>query len=325
MNTRRLGTTDFELTPIGLGCMQFSNVGAGGSFYAPTAQETVTDIVRTSMESGVNWFDTAEMYGHGHSERALTTALHELGVRPGEVTVATKWPPLGRSARSIGATVQDRIDALQGFPIDLHQIHMPWGSLSPISSQVEAMARLQSEGRIASIGVSSFSAKQMERSRAVLRSHGMSLASNQIQLSLLHREAERNGVLKTAREFGVTLIAFSPLRSGMLTGKFHDEPERLASVKPIRRLIGRFNRKELERTAPLIDELKAVAAAHGVTVSQIALAWLVTFYGDTVVAIPGASRPEQAAESAAAAEIKLSDMELNRLDEVSKSIARNTR
>ena len=325
MKTRRLGSTEYELTLIGLGCMQFSNVGPGGRFYAPTAQEAVTDIVRTALDGGVNWFDTAEMYGGGHSERALTTALRELGVGPGEVTIATKWPPALRTARSIGATVDDRLEALQGFGIDLHQIHMPWGAFSSIAKQVEAMARLRHEGKVASIGVSSFSAKQMERSAAVLRAQGLALASNQIQLSLLHRDAERNGVLETARRLGVTLIAFAPLKSGLLTGKFHDEPERLRSLKPIRRVLGRFNRRELARTAPLIAELKAIAKAHGAAPSQIALAWLVTFYGDTVVAIPGASRPEQAAESAAAAELALSAKETASLDEISARLARNTR
>lgn len=325
MDTRRLGTTDLELTPIGLGCMQFSNVGAGGRFYRATAQETATAIVRAALDGGVRWFDTAEMYGGGHSERTLATALRELEVRPGAVRIATKWPPLGRTARNIGATIGARIDALQGFPIDLHQIHMPWGSLSPITAQVEAMARLQREGRIGAVGVSNFSAAQMERAAAVLAREGLVLASNQIQLSLLHRRAEADGVMKAARRLGVTLIAYAPLRSGLLTGKFHDEPERLARIQPMRRMLGGFNRGVLERTRPLIRELQSIAAAHGASASQVALAWLLTFYGDAVAVIPGASRPEQAAESAAAASLRLGERELARLDEVSRSISRGNR
>jgi aryl-alcohol dehydrogenase-like predicted oxidoreductase len=115
------------------------------------------------------------------------------------------------------------------------------------------------------------------------------------------------------------------LRSGLLTGKFHDEPERLARVLPIRRILGGFTAKALERTRPLIDELAAVAAAHGATRGQIALAWLLTRYGDTVVAIPGASRPEQAAELAAAGDLRLSEREAAALDERSLAVARRTR
>lgn len=322
MQTRRLGGTDRDITAIGLGCMQFSNTGPGGHFYGATAQATVDAIVRTARDHGVNWFDTAEMYGGGHSERALTTALRGLGVTPGSVVIATKWPPLMRTARSIEATIGDRLDALQGYPVDLHQIHMPWGSLSPHHAQVEAMARLREAGRIGAVGVANFSAPQMERAAAILAARGLSLASNQIQLSLAHRRAEADGVLATAKRLGVTIIAYSPLRSGLLTGKFHDDPDRIARLKPIRRRLGGFNTAALERTRPLIDELRAVADAHGATPGQIALAWLLHRYGDTVVAIPGASRPAQAAESAAAAHLRLSEREIAALDDRSKQAAR---
>ncbi|MCD0446607.1 aldo/keto reductase [Glycomyces sp. A-F 0318] len=321
MRTRRLGTTDREITPIGLGCMQFSNIGAGGRFYGATSRDTATAIVRTALDGGVDWFDTAEMYGGGHSERTLATALRDLDVRPGDVAVATKWTPALRTARSIGATIGDRLDALQGFPVDLHQIHMPFGALSSLASQVKAMARLQRRGRIGAVGVSNFSAAQMERAAAVLAAEGLSLASNQIQLNLLHRDAESSGVVATARRLGVTLIASSPLRSGLLTGRFHDEPERLERVRFIRRALGRFNRRTLDRTRPLIEELKRIAAAHGASPSQVALAWVVTFYGDTVVAIPGASRPEQAAEAAASGDLVLGGRELDRLDEASRGLS----
>ncbi|PRY59915.1 aldo/keto reductase [Glycomyces artemisiae] len=314
MQLRRLGRTGRELSPIGLGCMQFSNTGAAGRFYRATAQDTATAIVRAALDGGVTWFDTAEMYGGGHSERALTTALREHGVKPGEVAIATKWQPVGRTARSIPATIGDRLAALQDFPIDLHQIHMPHGSLSSIPAQVKAMARLQTDGKVGAVGVSNFSAAQMRRAAAVLDAEGLALASNQIQLNLLHRNAETDGVLAAARDLGVTLIAFSPLRSGLLTGKFHDDPERLKQVLPIRRWIGGFGPRAVERTRPLIDELTAIGRAHGASPSQIALAWLLAYYGDTVVAIPGASRPEQAAELAAAAELRLTDAETAALD-----------
>ncbi len=318
MNTRRLGTTDIEITPIGLGCMQFSGRGLIQGFHPPLDQGTVTSVVRTALDGGISWFDTAEMYGRGTSERALTTALRESGVEPGSVAVATKWVPTARTAASILRTIDTRLAALQGYPIDLHQIHLPHGGLSPLSDQVEAMARLCKARRVASVGVSNFSARQMEQANQVLRRHGLTLAANQVQISMLNRDIETNGVLETARRLGVTLIAYSPLASGLLTGKLHDDPTRLRSMPLPRRLLSGMNATALARTTPLIEELRAIGQAHGATPGQIALAWLTTFYGDTVVAIPGASKPHQARESAEVLDLGLTESEVTRLDELSR-------
>ncbi|MCI2420187.1 aldo/keto reductase [Saccharopolyspora sp. K220] len=317
MDNRRLGTTQIEISPIGLGCLQFAGRGLAAQFYS--SPEAITEIVRTALDSGINWFDTAEMYGRGGSERALTTALHELGRSPGEVVIATKWSPAMRIASSIHRTIEDRVAALQGYPIDLHQIHLPHGGFSSIERQVRAMAELSRAGRIASVGVSNFSARQMERASEVLRSYGLALASNQVQISLLKRDVERNGVLATARRLGVTLIAYSPLRSGVLTGKFHDDPALVKAMPRIRRLLSGLSERALVRTAPLIDELRAIAEAHGASIGQVALSWLISFYGNTVVAIPGATKPHQAKESAAAMNLRLTDQQLTRLDELSRS------
>lgn len=133
---------------------------------------------------------------------------------------------------------------------------------------------------------------------------GLALAGNEVQLSMLQRKIERNGVLDTAHHLGVTLIAYMPLKSGILTGKFHDDPGRVAL---------------LPRTRQLIDELRAVARAYGATPWQVALASLVQFYGDKVVAIHGASQPHQAEEAAGDLRLSLTDKELARLDEVSRA------
>lgn len=239
-------------------------------------------------------------------------------MQPGEVRVATKWPPLGRTASSISRTIDDRLAALQGYPIDLYQIHMPFGSLSGHPAQLREMAKLYKAGSVAAVGVSNFSGRQLERAVTVLRSEGVELSSNQVQINLLHRTIETNGVLEVARRHGVTLIAYSPLASGMLTGRYHDDPALLKSLTGIRKCVGGFNEKSLARTAPLIDELRAIASSYGVTIGQVALNWLITFYGDIVLAIPGASKARQAAESAAAMGFQLNKLELGRLDELSR-------
>jgi aryl-alcohol dehydrogenase-like predicted oxidoreductase len=241
-------------------------------------------------------------------------------VRPGEVRIATKWPPLLRRASNISRTIDDRLDALQGYPIDLHQIHMPAGSLSGHPAQLRELAKVFKAGQVASVGVSNFSARQLERAVAVLREEGVELSSNQVQMNLLHRNIETNGVLDVARKHGVTLIAYSPLASGMLTGRYHDDPASVKSLTGIRKYVGGFNAKGLARTAPLIDELRAIADSYGVTIGQVALNWLITFYGDLVLAIPGASKARQAAESTAAMGFQLNEKELGRLDELSRQV-----
>ena len=148
-----------------------------------------------------------------------------------------------------------------------------------------------------------------------------------MRINLLDRRVESNGVLAAAQGLGVTLIAYSPLAQGLLTGRYHDDPA-LARALPWgrRSRLGAASRfltpKGLARTAPLIAELRTVGEAHGASVAQVALAWLVTHYGDTVVAIPGASRPEQATEAAAAMDLSLAEAEVASIDRISAAVAR---
>jgi aryl-alcohol dehydrogenase-like predicted oxidoreductase len=320
MTTRELGRTGIYVSPIGLGCMQFSAQGILSGFFSPMSQPDADIIVKTALDGGITLFDTAELYGRGESERRLAAGLTHAGIEPGDTTVATKWRPIGRTAGSVGRTIGDRLGALSPFPIDLHQIHFGFGGLSPVRKQLEAMAELVAAGKIRSVGVSNFTAKQMATAHALLAEHGIPLASNQIQIHLLNRTIEFNGILDTARELGITLIAYSPLRSGMLTGKFHDNRELAAAMPRLRRTVHGFTDKNLDRTTPLIDAMREIAGAHQATVSQVALAWLITNYGDTVIAIPGASKPHHAAEAAGAMNVALSAEETQRLTDLSSEV-----
>ena len=148
-----------------------------------------------------------------------------------------------------------------------------------------------------------------------------------MRINLLDRSIETNGVLDLAREHRVTLIAYSPLAQGILTGRYHDDPSRVQALPWGRRSrlspSSRFLTPEgLARTAPLIAELRAVGEAHGATPGQVALAWLVTYYGETVVAIPGASRPEHATEPPAAMDVRLTAAEIERIDHLSAEATR---
>jgi aryl-alcohol dehydrogenase-like predicted oxidoreductase len=319
MTKRRLGRTDIQITPIGLGCWQFSQ-GANfiGRAWEALPEETIRNVVDAAMKNGINWFDTAEAYGGGRSEQKLAEALAALGVKPGAVVAATKWQPFFRTAKSISATIDTRISCLRPYPIDLYQVHNPM-SFSPIPAQMREMAKILKAGKIRSVGVSNFSAKQMQVAHDALASEGITLASNQVRFNLLDRRIEKSGVLETAKKLGVTIIAWSPLAQGLLTGRFHEDPGAVRKVSGMRRMMNRLGPKTLERTRPLIDELRTVARAHGAAVSQVALSWEVSFHGETVVAIPGASRPSQAEQAAAAGELRLSAREISRIDELSRA------
>ena len=289
------------------------------------SQGEADSIVKTALDGGITLFDTAELYGRGESERRLAAGLTHAGIKRGDVTVATKWPPLGRTAGSVGRTIGDRLSALAPFPIDLHQIHFGLGGLSSVRKQVAAMAQLVETREVRAVGVSNFTAKQMATAHAILAEHGIPLATNQVQINLLNRNIEHNGILDTARRLGVTLIAYMPLRSGMLTGKFHDNRDLVAAMPRLRRTINGFTNKNLDRTRPLIDAMREIADAHQATVTQVALAWLIANYGDSVIAIPGASKPHHAAEAAGAMNIALNTEETQRLTDVSNAITKRRR
>jgi aryl-alcohol dehydrogenase-like predicted oxidoreductase len=170
--------------------------------------------------------------------------------------------------------------------------------------------------RIRSVGVSNFSADRMRRAHAALRKRGLPLAVNQVRYSLLERSIEQNGVLEAAKELGVTIIAYTPLERGLLAGRYHRHPELLAQKGAIWRA---WIKQHLERTRPLVAALEEIGARHEATAAEVALNWVVSFHGDTIVTIPGVTRVGQAAEAARAMTFRLSDSELARLDELSGS------
>ena len=326
MKTYPLGESDMKVTPIGLGCWQFSSgKGLVGSFWQRLDPELEREIVKTSLDGGINWFDTAEAYGWGRSEEAVHNALQSLSVKPRTdaqsdgVYVATKWFPFLRFARSLERTIGKRQRSLGEYSIDLYQIHFP-ASFSSIPAQMESLARLIDSGHIRHAGVSNFSATQMEQAHVELARHGHKLLSNQVRYNLLDRKIETDGVLETAGRLGITIIAYSPLEQGILTGKFHDDPDLIKRRPGPRKYMRSFREKGLNRTKPLIETLKTIADDHGVTPAQVALRWLVQFHGERVVAIPGASSVSQAAQNVGVLGFSLTQEELARLDRGSRDL-----
>ncbi len=314
-NLRKLGHSDLLATPIGIGVMQF----AGGEgfwryMFEDTLQAEKDEIIKAALDGGVNWFDTAELYGFGRSERFLAKALENNEVPDADVIIADKWWPFPRFAGSIGRTIDTRLLNLAPYTLDLHQIHWP-NSLSSVEAQMDQMADLVEAGKIRAVGVSNFGADYTRRAHQALVKRGLGLASNQVQFNLIDRSIESNGILQAAKDLGVTIIAYSPLASGLLTGKYHKDPQALANT-PFGRRMRLSN--QIEETRELIEALDEIAQAHNVTIGQAALNWVIHFHGETVVAIPGASKVSHARESAGVLNFRLTDEEMDRLDQLSE-------
>lgn len=316
ISLRRLGQTGIGVTAIGLGMMEFAG-GRGGLMslaFPPIPQEQKNATVRAGLEGGINWFDTAELYGNGVSEASLSEALQAAGRHDGEVVVATKWWPLFRTAANIPRTIDQRIRYLDGYRIGLYMVHQPFG-LSSREAEMDAMADLVEAGKIQSVGVSNFSARQMRRAHAALRRRGLPLAANQVEYSLLDRRIETSGILQTAQELGVTIIAYTPLAFGLLTGKYHKQPHLLKQKMFYWRT---KLQRGVEKSRRLVEALEQVGATHNATPAQVALNWLIHVHGETVVTIPGVTNASQAAENAAAMNFRLTADQMARLDQLSR-------
>ncbi len=301
-----LGKTDIRISPIGLGTWQWGD-RAMWSYGATHTDHDIHEAFRKSIEGGIDFFDTAELYGKGRSEVLLGECLKEAAGAP--VLVATKFAPLPYRLRK-GALVEAlrRSLARLGLTrVDLYQIHFPF-SLVPVAVWANALADAVEAGLTRSVGVSNYSAAQMRQAHAVLSRRGVPLASNQVEYHLLHRKVERNGVLQTCRELGVALIAYSPLAKGLLTGKYTPENR----PPGMRKYMARGGK--LSSIQPLLGLMREVGQAHeGKSPAQVALNWLVC---KGAVPIPGAKNGHQAQENAAATGWRLDAAEIAALDEM---------
>ncbi len=314
---RQLGKTDILVTPVGLGVMELAGGGGLIGYAFPVIpQEEKNAIIKAALDGGMNWFDTAEMYGAGVSERSLATGLKAAGKADKEVVIATKWQPILRTAANIPHSIENRLRFLDGYSIGNYMVHQPYSFSSP-EAEMNAMADLVEAGKIRSVGVSNFNPARMRRAHAALAKRGLPLAVNQMRYSLLHREIETNGVLETARELGVTITAYTPLARGLLSGKYHKDPALLEKVPGWRKA---GMQRNIERTRPLINAMEEIAGKYDASIAQVALNWVIYFNGAIVVTIPGATKVRQAEESAGAMKFQLSKEDLVRLDEVSRGL-----
>ncbi|NHJ32842.1 MAG: aldo/keto reductase [Asgard group archaeon] len=315
MKKRTLGRTNIKVSPIGIGVMMWMGGDKGLWRRMPyISSEDKKTMIKASFDGGVNFFDTAEAYGFGRSEVSLVKALKANNIADKDVVIGTKWMPMMRWARNMRRNIMKRIEYLSGYTIDLYMVHFPI-SFSGIKAQMNEMARLVKDDKIRSVGVSNFSAKQMRKAHEVLEKQNIPLAVNQVNYSLLRRNIERNGILDTAKELGITIVAYTPLGQGLLTGKYHSNPK-LIENKTF--FMQRSVRRKLDECEPLVQTLTEIGKAHKATPAQVALNWLVSYGGDTVITIPGATKVGHVEESAGAMTFTLSKAELAEIAEDSE-------
>jgi aryl-alcohol dehydrogenase-like predicted oxidoreductase len=318
---RKLGNSNLMLSPIGLGCWQFSGgKGIIGNYWPSLQKNEIFDIVQTSLEGGINWFDTAEFYGGGESERMLAKVLKEIdSIQSEQAHIATKWWPAFRTARSIGATIGVRLQMLDNRTIHLHQVHQPF-SFSSVGSEMKEMAKLVKKGQIENVGISNYSAANMRIADRVLKEHGLRLVSNQVKYNLLNRKIEHNGILDTAKELGIAIIAYSPLEQGILSGKFHRNEGLVKAINGPRKWSSGFRASGLKKSLPLIEALEELASKYDASPTQIALNWMINAHGESVFAIPGATKVKHAEENVKAMNFSLTRSEIDELSNVSWTV-----
>lgn len=307
MNEVSNETRFLHAVEMGLGAWQWGDRIVWG--YQPgESDKGIRESFDVSLNMGVRFVDTAEVYGSGRSERMLGQFLRETD-QP--VLVATKffpWPwrlTKGFIPRALKASLERMgVDS-----VDLYQIHWPSPLLSP-ESMMDGMAECVKLGLTRTVGVSNFWESRMLRAYSALAQQGIPLASNQLPYSLLNREAEKNGVLARCKELGVRFIAYSPLAQGLLTGKY-------SADNPPPGVRGSSYAELLKKLPPVIKTLQEVAQTHGKTVSQVALNWVIC---KGALPIPGAKNAKQAADNAGGAGWRMSDDEVAKLDEATDRI-----
>ena len=310
--TRTLGNSDLQLTPIGYGAWA---IGGGNWEYGWGPQDD-NDSLRTiehALDSGINWIDTAAIYGLGHSEEIVGKALRGRTQMPCVFTKCSmRWTPDRKIYRSLKAgslqeEIEDSLRRLRLERIDLYQIHWP-NPEDEIEEAWETLAKFQQEGKIRYMGVSNFSVEQMKRVQKIAP-----ITSLQPPYSLLRRDIEAE-ILPFCREHNIGVINYSPMVSGLLTGKMTAERVKNMPEDDFRKRSPNFNEPKLSRNLALAEVLRAIGKAHGAEPGAVAIAWTLRNPAITA-AIVGARRPDQVDGVLAAATFRLSDDEAARIEQ----------
>jgi aryl-alcohol dehydrogenase-like predicted oxidoreductase len=302
-STIQLGPGGPKVRPLGIGTRTWG-------FGEDEATADRRDAFDVSLRAGVTLFDTAEVYALGKSERLLGSFIagdEETAV------VMTKYAPFpwrfGR--RNVINALRASLKRLGLKRVDLYMIHWPYTQAS-VETLSQGLADAIDAGLTRTVGVSNFSTEQTQRAYDVLANRGVSLASNQVRYSLLHRSPETNGLLDLCHRLDVKLVAYGPLASGLLTGKY--TPER----PPTGFLAFRWGRRYVARLQPLLELMEEIGSAHGgKTAGQVALNWVIA---KGAIPIPGAKNARQAEENVGALGWRLTETEINALCQAAQAV-----
>ncbi|HDI73944.1 MAG TPA: aldo/keto reductase [Candidatus Korarchaeota archaeon] len=308
MEFRYLGTSDIRVSAVGLGTWQFSDSWGVQNY------ELARSIVEKAIELNINFFDTAAVYGRGLSEQFLGRALKELGVRD-DVVIATKLPGEFLSRHDVFKGTKRCLERLGTDYIDLMQVHWPpiWNNF-PTCEYMRALEELVHQGVIRYIGLSDFPVELMESAWSCLSTED--IVSDQVRYNLVERDAEKE-IIPYAEAYGMSVIAWSPLAKGALTGKY--TPDNLPEFEDVRRNAALFHPENFRQIYGIVEVLKGIGEKYGKTPAQVALNWLL-MASDSVIVIPGAKTPQQVEENVGAVGWKMSFDEWLELEELSGSL-----
>ena len=302
MEYKELGKIGIKVSAIGLGTWQWGSREWGWN--RSYGKKDVMEAFEKALELGINFIDTAEIYGWGKSEELVGEAIRG---RREQVVIATKVSPINLSYRRVQKAAERSLRRLGVDVIDLYQVHFP-NPIMPIGSTMKAMKKLVQEGKVRCVGVSNFNLKKLKAAERALAP--LDLASNQVKYNLLDREIEKD-LLPHATNEKILIIAYSPLAQGLLTGKYK------ANSTPgsfVQRLNPRFSSRNLSRLAELTLVLSKIGEAHGKTPSQVALNWVIR--RENVVAIPGVKKADFVIDDAGATDWRLTNSENATLENV---------
>jgi len=310
LDQRQLGASGIVVPPMGVGVWSWGDRRFWG-YGKDYTRDDIAQAYKACLDAGLYFFDTAEMYGSGESERILGKCAREDG-RP--VIIASKFAPLPNrlSARSLFKALDASLERLNVQTIDLYQIHWPY-TLIGVDALMDALAEAVRSGKVRAVGVSNYGADLMRRAHARLARYDIPLASNQVHYRLLYRKPEKNGVLDACRELNVALIAYSPLEQGLLTGKYRVVAGQSISVTGPRRFTRAFRTSQRRKLEPLLGTMENIAKAHSKTIGQVALNWLLS-KDECVIPIPGAKNVRQATENAGAIGWRLTSEEFKQIE-----------
>ncbi len=291
METITLGQNGPAVTPLCIGTWAWGDK-IFWNYGKDYGSDQVKEAFKVALEAGITFFDTAEIYGFGLSEELLGQFMHQNN-RP--VQIATKFGPAPWrfTAESVSDALTGSLKRLQVERVALYQVHWPFSFFMSQQTLMNALADEVKRGRIEAVG---------------------RLAVNQVRYSLLSRQIESNGILQTAHQLGVTILAYSPLAQGLLTGKYL--PDSSETPNDTRRIDPRFSKDGLKKIEPVITLLRQLGEKHGHTPAQVALNWLIAQGG--VIPIAGAKTAEQVRQNAGALGWRLSDEEVAQVDQVSR-------